>query len=73
MGLSERLESGRRRKHSPNQLTRAGVATGLVSVPNRYMHTPAEMIHLEDLTNAAKLMAEFVLALTEQTSFHPDI
>ncbi|MCK4414567.1 MAG: M42 family metallopeptidase [Candidatus Eisenbacteria sp.] len=53
--------------------SRTGVATGLISVPNRYMHTPAEIIHLDDLDNAAKLMAEFVLSLDAKTSFHPDI
>ncbi len=53
--------------------TRTGVATGVVSVPNRYMHTPAEIIQLSDLENAAKLMAEFVLSLDTKTSFHPEI
>jgi tetrahedral aminopeptidase len=42
------------------QLTRAGVATGLVSVPNRYMHTPAELISLEDAERTAHLLAAFV-------------
>jgi endoglucanase len=53
--------------------SRGGVATGLVSVPNRYMHTPAEMIHLGDLENTAKLMAAFVTGLDARTSFHPKI
>ena len=42
------------------QLTRASVATGLVSVPNRYMHTPAELVSLEDAENVAKLLAAFI-------------
>lgn len=46
------------------QLTRAGVATGLVSVPNRYMHTPAELISLKDAENVSKLLAGFVAGLT---------
>ncbi len=41
------------------QLTRAGVATGLISIPNRYMHTPAELISLEDAENTARLLAAF--------------
>ncbi len=53
------------------QLTRAGVAAGLVSVPNRYMHTPVELVSLEDLDNTAKLLAAFVLGLTPNTKFEP--
>jgi putative aminopeptidase FrvX len=53
------------------QLTRAGVATALVSVPNRYMHTPVEIISLGDLENAAKLVAETVAKINEQTDFTP--
>lgn len=41
------------------QITRAGVATGLVSVPNRYMHTPCEVVNLDDLDNIIKLLAGF--------------
>jgi len=46
------------------QLTRAGVATGLVSIPNRYMHTPAELVSLKDAENASKLLAAFIRGLT---------
>ncbi|OGV63412.1 MAG: hydrolase [Lentisphaerae bacterium RIFOXYB12_FULL_65_16] len=46
------------------QLTRAGVATGLVSVPNRYMHTPAELISLDDAENTGRLLAAFVQRLS---------
>lgn len=53
------------------QLTRSGVATGLVSVPNRYMHTPVEIISLSDLENAAKLVAETVAALDSEMDFTP--
>ncbi len=53
------------------QLSRAGVAAGLVSLPQRYMHTPVEVVSLKDLDNAAKLLAEFVLALEASTSFIP--
>jgi endoglucanase len=41
------------------QLTRSGVATGLVSIPNRYMHTPAELVSLEDAENVGRLLAAF--------------
>ncbi len=51
------------------QFTRAGVATGLVSVPNRYMHSPNEMVALEDLENCARLIAAYVKDLKKGTDF----
>ncbi len=54
------------------QLARGGVATGLVSVPLRYMHTPIEVINLKDLEAAAALLAEFAAGLTEEMSFVPE-
>jgi len=53
------------------QLSRGGVATGLVSVPLRYMHTPVEVLDLRDLEASAKLLAAFVSDLTPQVSFIP--
>ncbi len=53
------------------QLSREGVATGLVSVPNRYMHTPVEVISLSDLENAARLVAETVAKISEDVDFTP--
>ncbi len=53
------------------QLTRAGVATGLVSIPNRYMHSPCELVHLDDLENAAKLIAAFAKRVSTETEFRP--
>jgi len=41
-----------------------GVATGLVSVPLRYMHTPNELVALEDLERTARLLAAFARKLT---------
>jgi endoglucanase len=52
-------------------LSRAGVATGLISVPNRYMHSPNEMVSLSDLEHAAKLIAAFVRELAEDTDLIP--
>ncbi len=51
------------------QLARHGVATGLVSVPNRYMHSPNEMVSLEDLDRAADLLAETCRQVSEGTDF----
>lgn len=52
-------------------LTRAGVATGLVSVPNRYMHSPNEIVALDDLDAAADLIAAFCRSLTTEDDFVP--
>jgi len=51
------------------QLTRAGVATGLLGVPNRYMHTPCEIVSLSDLENTCKLMAHAVARIDDATAF----
>jgi len=48
-------------------IAREGVATGLVSIPNRYMHSPNEMVSLVDVDNAATLIAEFCRAITAET------
>ena len=53
------------------QLSRAGVATGLLSVPQRYMHTPVEIVALDDLDNTAKLLAEFALSVDANANFIP--
>jgi putative aminopeptidase FrvX len=39
-------------------IARGGVATGLVSIANRYMHSPNEMISLDDVDKTATLLAE---------------
>lgn len=44
------------------QLCRGGVATALISIPNRYMHTPVEVISKADLDNIIKLITEFIAA-----------
>ena len=49
-----------------------GVATALVSVPNRYMHSPNEMVALEDLDRTARLLAAFARKLTAASSFVPE-
>ncbi len=50
-------------------LSRAGIPTALVSVPLRYMHSPVELAQLDDIENAAKLIAAFALRLAADTSF----
>ena len=41
-------------------VSRGGVRTGLVSVPQRYMHTPCEVVEIADIENTGRLIAEFV-------------
>lgn len=48
-----------------------GIPTGLVSVPNRYMHSPNEMVAVEDLERAARLLAAFARRLDPKLSFIP--
>jgi endoglucanase len=48
-----------------------GVATGLVSVPLRYMHSPNEMVLLEDVQNTAKLLAAFCRRVKPDMDFVP--
>ena len=50
-------------------LARGGVATALVSVPNRYMHSPNELVSLEDLDRAAAIIAEACRQVTGSTDF----
>ncbi len=42
------------------QITRAGIATGLVSIPLRYMHTSVETLDINDIKNGGKLLALFI-------------
>jgi endoglucanase len=53
------------------QLARGGVAAGLISVPNRYMHSAVEMISLDDIDQSADLLAEFALGIESDTDFTP--
>ena len=50
-------------------IAREGVATGLVSIPNRYMHSPSEMVSLTDVNNVAELIAETCRAVGSGTDF----
>lgn len=47
------------------QISRAGVATGLISIPLRYMHTPSELVDLTDVENTVKLVVAFALGLRQ--------
>jgi putative aminopeptidase FrvX len=49
-------------------ISRGGVPTGLVSIPIRYMHSPVELVELEDVYASARLIAATALALERETS-----
>ncbi len=53
------------------QLNRGGVATGLVGLPLRYMHSGVETVDLEDIDAAANLLAEFACKLSTSDDFTP--
>ena len=52
------------------QMARGGVACGLVSIPLRYMHTPSEVVDLEDVENTVKLFVAFAKSVTKGESFN---
>ncbi len=53
------------------QLTRAGVATALVEVPLRYMHTPSEVLSLSDLEHAIQLLVAVLLRIGPDRNWIP--
>lgn len=53
------------------QITRRGVATGSIGIPNRYMHTQVEMSCYKDLDNAVKLLTQFIKDIGPKTDFRP--
>ncbi|MGI9472249.1 MAG: M42 family metallopeptidase [Rubripirellula sp.] len=55
------------------QIHGGGVATGLIAIPNRYMHSAVEVISLADIDHVAQLLAQFALALTEADDFTPSL
>jgi putative aminopeptidase FrvX len=57
--------------NDPVRLIRAGIATALVNIPSRYMHTASEVVALKDLDQIAELLTRFVLSLDEHTNVIP--
>jgi putative aminopeptidase FrvX len=53
------------------QISRGGVATGLLSVPLRYMHTPSETLSLDDVEATIDLVCAYCRRITPETDFTP--
>ncbi len=53
------------------QICRGGAAAGLISIPNRYMHTPVEVISLKDMDNCVKLLTEFLAVHPAKRDYRP--
>jgi len=73
-GIPYTIEAASRDTHTDAEAifnAHRGVATALVSVPNRYMHSPNEMIALDDLDRTARLLEAFVRRLPADADFIP--
>lgn len=53
------------------QVNKSGVAAASLEIPNRYMHSPVEICSLDDLENAAKLLATFIKGVAARADFRP--
>jgi len=54
------------------QLVHGGIATALISIPLRYMHTPVEVLDWADLEGAIKLLSALCSRITKDHSFVPN-
>jgi endoglucanase len=55
------------------QLVRGGSASALISIPNRYMHSPVEICDLRDVDGAIKILTETIAAFTGKEQFRPGL
>jgi putative aminopeptidase FrvX len=53
--------------------TRGGIPSALISLPNRYMHSPVEVVSLKDLQQIPELMAAFALSVKKGERFKVEI
>jgi endoglucanase len=53
------------------QISRGGMATALVKIPLRYMHTPVEVLSLADLDNAVRLITATLYRIKDKEAFIP--
>ncbi len=52
-------------------MSRSGVATAVVGIPNRYMHTPNQLVSMSDVNHACDLIAAYLATLTNDSGFGP--
>ena len=50
----------------PMQIANEGIATAVLSIPLKYMHTPVEVVELSDVEDTARLLAAFAADLGEE-------
>lgn len=55
------------------QMTRSGVATALLSIPNRYMHSQVEICDLRDVYSAVRLLVKTISSMRGDESYIPGI
>ena len=55
------------------QVSRGGMATGILGVALRYMHTPCELLSLTDVEDCARLMAAYCKGVKPDTDFTPNL
>ncbi|MHA1674633.1 MAG: M42 family metallopeptidase [Promethearchaeota archaeon] len=53
------------------QMAQAGVATALIGIPNRYMHTMNEVVNLDDVDAIIKIVVALIKKIKKDTSFIP--
>ncbi|HTP65199.1 MAG TPA: M42 family metallopeptidase [Geobacteraceae bacterium] len=53
------------------QISRGGMATALVKIPLRYMHTPVEVLSLADLESAVRLITATLYRISDKEAFIP--
>jgi endoglucanase len=74
LGLDLPVQAQSRATHTDaDALIRSGggPASAVVSIPNRYMHSPNELVSLRDLRHCAELLAEFIGSITAESDFRP--
>lgn len=70
-GITVAIETGRATHSDADDVFIAGdgVATGIVCIPLRYMHSAGEIVQLSDAEDASRLIEAYARSLTAETSF----
>ena len=70
-GITVAIETGGPRTPMPTTCSSPahGIASGIVCIPLRYMHTAGEIVQLSDVDDASRLIEAYARSLTAATSF----